>query len=909
MISAKEIGKLKSKEQFNRFVKSRFAGSPDDFISALNDSVNQLLGTDLNRARHLVEAATPLSRFLSERVRPSLIAMYARVSHWQGDHGKALTLYRKASDDYRRIREYRSAALLGQGLMDVLMYIGEYSEALQVGKKSLAYFRRHKMPPNIAKILTNIGNVYHRLDKNRLALSCYDKARKMFADKGGPALATVDFNRANIFANMNQLDTAAELYESAARTYDKSGHGLFKSKAEYSVAYLYFLQDEYTRALNTFEQVYSAFLEQGDRRAAAVTQLDLIEINIHLNQLGSALYLGDQVIPQFRRFKMRYELAKTCYFVAIAHMKLGELTTSSKYLARAEKLYRRENNSLWRGMVSMAYASISLQRGQSKRAIQRAESARSYFLSSGDKRRSLDATILAVKAGLQNGKGHESVRSAKRLLRRQLATYQEYEILTSLGKYFNLHHDYENGLKYFRSAAKQVEKMLSGIFPDDIRFFFLIDKTEAYNGMVESLIHLRRYESSLLQSFRALALLNSQKTSRPKFESGIPQNLLNERTCLRASLRKLIRIPTSDQRHISPDSGLFDQEQQLWSVERRIRAHVEKSARYRLRTTEFTSAKKLARRGETIVHYVNINNDVHAICTNSDEVGCIPLEICYQSLRAKIWEYYFLAERAVYHSGNRQPREEAQFYYLKELYDLLIKPLTHFLEVDRLIFVVDGIFAQVPFVALCDDEMNYLTQSHQISTVFDPEALFKRGKAKIDFAETENAIFGVPSDYNPAVTIETYKIKSVMTTSAVYLGAQANHQNLINSLTRVDGFVHIAAHASRSSENPLFSQIHMSDGPIYTFDLVASGCQTAAPGLYYGNAYSLAKSFYQAGAKYVIGTLWSVSDRFSAAFMTTFYESLADEKDINSAFHSAVRHFAGSGADPALWSAFVLYGL
>ena len=142
---------------------------------------------------------------------------------------------------------------------------------------------------------------------------------------------------------------------------------------------------------------------------------------------------------------------------------------------------------------------------------------------------------------------------------------------------------------------------------------------------------------------------------------------------------------------------------------------------------------------------------------------------------------------------------------------------------------------------------------------------------------------------------------------------------LAEHLKDADGFVHIAAHASRSSENPLFSRILLSDGPLFPFDLfeggvgealvTLSGCQTAAPGLYYGNSFSLARAFYLAGCRFVLASLWPVSDKLSMIFMTEFYAALQQDSDIFAAYRLAVRKARCVDDNPAHWGAFILLGI
>ena len=129
------------------------------------------------------------------------------------------------------------------------MYLGRYPEALSAGKKSLVFFRRKNLAVDAAQVMTNIGNVYHRMDNNRTALSYYDKARKVFERDGGIPLAIVDYNRANIYANLNNLKQAESLYLAAAGIYQQSGMEIALNQTKYSLAYLYFLQDRFAEAL------------------------------------------------------------------------------------------------------------------------------------------------------------------------------------------------------------------------------------------------------------------------------------------------------------------------------------------------------------------------------------------------------------------------------------------------------------------------------------------------------------------------------------------------------------------------------------------------------------------------------------------------------------------------------------
>jgi CHAT domain-containing protein len=258
-------------------------------------------------------------------------------------------------------------------------------------------------------------------------------------------------------------------------------------------------------------------------------------------------------------------------------------------------------------------------------------------------------------------------------------------------------------------------------------------------------------------------------------------------------------------------------------------------------------------------------------------------------------------------------------HYLSEIYGVAVEPLLPLLVGEELLILADGDFAQIPFIALCDERGGYLKKRFKIKLVFNPKEIGRANGQPPRFAARRSAAFGAPSETLPLVEQECRQLLRSFGRTRLYLGEDAGGDNLKSELSRCGGFVHIAAHAARSSENPLFSRILMADGPFFPFDLFGagikarlvtlSGCQTAAPGLYYGNSFSLARAFGQAGSQYVIASLWPVADEVTMLFMARFYDKLRETDDIRESYYQAIEEAKAATANPALWGAFVLLGL
>ncbi len=895
-------------------------GDHQQVVSAVNRHINTLLGASIVRARESLRKVTPVLRMMPPQYRPHLLAMEARVAHYGGDHRTALAKYLQADRGHRKRRNHEAAARLGQGLMDVYKVLGQYDRAIAVGKRSLAYFRRHGMNESAGRVLTNIGNIYHHMDRNRLALKYYDKSREVFLPMGGLFMATTEFCRANIYANLNDLKTAEELYAEAGRIWAEKGMDLLHAKARYGIAYLRFLADRHTEALRLLEESRAEFERLGDPPTVVIACLDLIELNIHLNQFGTAIILGVEAGEQAHGLGARYEQARAEYFMSLARLHLGDADLAAESLRTAGRLFRQEGNALWSGMVLLARSRLQMQTGKMGAALRSATEAKRLFAASGDYRRCTDAEIVHLEV-LARSRGKQAAPAqARRILKRNLVSYQSYAVHTVLGTIYLERREYEPALAEYRRAVDVVEKMLGGLYPDEVRFFFVADKLAAYTGMVQCLLELGRPDESFLTNLRALETLNRRQVESENIEQRMPPALLAERERLRAALRRMERFPgDSGSRSSESVERLSSTEQRLWSTEQRIRAHLYPE-RKKAASAPLEGARHLLEVNELLVSFVAPERGaVGAFCATRERLTYVPLGIDREELRRRVWELYYVLEKAVM-TGQRDDRAaDATAYYLTGLHEVLAAPVLRTDERERVLLLTDGIFAQVPYAILQNSDGEALWRQHDLRVIVNPADMAASPRPAVTFAERQNSVFAVLSERLPAVEQEARGICRIFDRAALHIDSDATAERFKAELKRSDGFIHLATHASRSSENPLFSRIMLSDGPFFPFDLFAtgiraelvalSGCQTAASGLYYGHSFSLARAFYQAGSRFVLASLWPVSDRVSEAFMRQFYEHLKESNDVPQAYRAAMAATAEAVGNPAFWGAFVLLGM
>lgn len=91
--------------------------------------------------------------------------------------------------------------------------------------------------------------------------------------------------------------------------------------------------------------------------------------------------------------------------------------------------------------------------------------------------------------------------------------------------------------------------------------------------------------------------------------------------------------------------------------------------------------------------------------------------------------------------------------------------------------------------------------------------------------------------------------------------------------------------------------------------VILSACQTGQGKATSEGLYGLQRAFKKAGVGTIVMSLWSVSDKITSEFMTTFYERLADTHNAwnkRKAFEDAKEIIRKKHPDPFHWAAFVM---
>ena len=381
-----------------------------------------------------------------------------------------------------------------------------------------------------------------------------------------------------------------------------------------------------------------------------------------------------------------------------------------------------------------------------------------------------------------------------------------------------------------------------------------------------------------------------------------------------------------------------------------------------------------------LIEYLVTDESVFAFVLSPAGLKAVPLPVGRQKMRSQVQNLLrpFYRLRA---GELDLARIGFDFLTAHELYAQLVAPLEAFIGQDSQVLVVpDDALYYLPMELLVDElaekkpenrhlyaecegarflirryTISYLTAAAQIVggpdvslrpfetltllAMADPAARQDKGvlyqedplSGRLHSASYSWAFLPPPGASDEADRIRGYFPPANAT---VLTGTRATETSY-KALSPRSGIIHLATHAIAADDQPFYSTLILTpdgkaheDGFLQAYEIirsplraslvVLSACETARGPLGRGEGLvGLVSAFFQAGARSVLATQWSI-DESTADLMTSFYGALAEGKSQAGALRQAKLdlmkkrlRFAGievSLAHPFFWAPFVLIG-
>ena len=274
---------------------------------------------------------------------------------------------------------------------------------------------------------------------------------------------------------------------------------------------------------------------------------------------------------------------------------------------------------------------------------------------------------------------------------------------------------------------------------------------------------------------------------------------------------------------------------------------------------------------------------------------------------------------------------------LRELYDVVIAPISHLIEDEELIIVPDGSSFLIPYAALKDQNSRYLPETLRIRLAPSltslsllaecPEVRHSKAGALLvgnPWIETIR-IKGKKIEQLPGAEEEVKMIGEILNVEPL-TGKNATKDQVLRRLNSVS-LVHIAAHGSAergaillspnldSSKRPkekdfLLTMTDVLDAKLNSKLIVLSCCHSGRGKIKAEGVVGIARAFLGAGARSVIASLWEIDDEATLTFMRHFYEHLVKGQSASKSLHEAMKMMRESDEFNAVkyWAPFMLIG-
>jgi CHAT domain-containing protein len=887
----------------------------------------------------LAEAALDVAQILgnpgllARSFRAKANAMYALDEHTEAVylHEQAIVLFEKTGDEAELARTL-------SGSIQSLLLLGWYDQALAAGERAGAIFRKQGNTRRLARLEINIGNIYHRQDRFTEALAFYERAyEQMLAHDDAEGLAAVLSNLSLCHISLNDFPKALELHRVARQHCERKNMPILVAYADYNIAYLYFLRGEYGRSIQMLRDASVSAKKAKDAYQLALCNLDLSEIYLELNLSTEAGELGRAAHEGFQQLGFGYEAAKALGFAAIAASRQGQAFEAVKLFSRAKEMFVRDQNQVWPSLIDLYEALVLFTEGRLFEARRLCLAAHEFFRTSPMRGKAVLAELLLARIALRlndTGLAKKHCQTALTDLDKLDSPTLLYQAEFLLAEVERVTGNEDAAYESYCRARAAVERLRSSLRGEELKIAFFENKLEVYESLVD--ICLRR-QNSFEEAFAYI----EQAKSRTLMD------LLNQPvhvpTAADPSQSELVRSIRNLREELNWYYNLIEREQ-LRPEERSQERVQQLEQQARSREADFMRAVKEATVAEANEAGVQISSAmsleeirsvlpadtalVEFFCTHERSVVCVltrdKLHVAPVTVQSRIQKLLQLLQFQMskfrldpqYVATFSQALLESTQAHLKSLYQELIAPIRHLLEVRHVVFVQHGLLHYVPFHAL-HDGTSYLIDRFAIS--YAPSAsIYAHCQTKPVNAAGHSLILGVPDERTPAIRAEVETLAQILPNAKLFVGEAAT-EDVLQTYGPHSKSVHIATHGYFRQDNPMFSSIRLGTSHLSLYDMahlqlpvelvVLSGCATGLNVVTPGDELmGLVRGLLQAGAQSLVLSLWDVHDDSTKEFMVEFYTELQQGRSRAEAMQMASIRLRERRPHPYYWAPFLLIG-
>ncbi len=884
----------------------RDAGSASELL----EHVEALRRERPREARELLLGAfSRAARRATPRERAELWRTRGHVLRDTNSMPSAAAAYRRARQAFRRAGDPREAATCTHGLLDALMYAGEYEEALRAAAQGVRELRRLGDTRGAARLLNNQANLLHRLDRPARALALYDEARRILA-RDPFSRSVVDVNMANCLSSVGRSGPARRKYGAAVRVFTAGGHTLRALNARYNFAYLDYLEHRHERALAGMADIRSEATTMGAASLVALAALDRAEILLRLGADFEAAAESREALGALGALDLRYETAKAHVLAALADFHLGRIASARAQLEAALADFTTERNDVWIGESLVGLATLWRHEGAPDSAAVLLTVARGRFQRAGDGERAACAAAFLARMQLETGCAPQAARTL-RTLRAAAATGSPRlrQFIWAAEAHLAVYRgDRAGARRWLQRAARESERLAARILDEQWRASFWGEWGWPHRALAWLEISAGRLDKAFdaLERGRGRALFGPLQ-ERPARDSKAVDALREWAATARGNDRTVRSHALSVAAPARPPAAAKS------SLPLRLHA----------RPAPGPSARELRRalgREVVLLDYLAYDGWFGALQIAEAGVAARPRLASERHIAGLVDAIVFELRSAALSPRGERRLSTALRDALTELASLVLWPFWR-AGADgaraRIALLPAGILGRVPWPALPLPDGSMLCEAADIAIV--PGLRLARAASAGRAAPAGSPLLVTSAAGDPDCAAEESAALAALFPAARRLDAGEATLAQVREASRHAAWIHVAGHGSFHAAAPGDSGLHLADGWLTLRALrgfrtdaawvALSACQTARALVRPGEEwYGLAPGFLAAGANCVLAAQWDVEGQPTAHLMTQIYRHIAGGQPLTRAVGLTQAAAARAGTHPIEWAAFSVLG-
>jgi tetratricopeptide (TPR) repeat protein len=905
-----EIKKEKLAGAARQFLKSGHSGEIEISILAAECDRIVRLETEKSSAR-----AIQLGRKFVKRAIPHggiVLQTAYRALGWAslvgGKFPQAEQSYLKARKMVKRDAMLR--ARIDRILTDVYMYLGNFNEARRRARLSLATFEKLKATDEMAKTRVNLANLLHRQDRHREAQQLYHEAAEFFETRGDRLLTAFCYhNEANTHVQLFSFDKAEALYRKAEKIFNKQGYDLRANGCRYGLAWLYMLEADYHRALKELADCEANYQKASQPREVVLCRLDRAEAYLGLNLIVDAKRAAQAAEKLAEKLEIRYESAKAALFLAKAYLAMGRIADARQAIKRAKEGFTREKNSAFLAVVELL--SAQLNRNRAVRPIQ-ITNARKRFSKA---QLPLWEAICDLQILSQRPDDSRALRRLSRNPAVDVVPHLYARWQTIQGDRYAKRGQLASAIGYWNHACEVLDAVRAKLPPVDMRTAFLggqgnpycrLIKGELKRNPVTAAAWSERYKTAGLWQTNDDTLNDSPV--RKEVEKSL-SDLANRVTILSAG------IEGTGKRRVGISPQAAEAFQDLQEKVRHDLASLETIPDARVERIEETIAQiHAAARRMPIVQFHAGGSDLIAFVHFRHYTHFYRYIDGARIAREFMSRWRFLIERASFSANSHQSSDlEDERQILKQIGEWLFSPLEISPEHRRLLILPEGDLINLPWQAVIHHG-EPLAVNHEI--VLSPSL---RHHLRARDRQTRSKRIEVFVGVTDGLAMGTKDFEVLLLEEFENVTVHRNCRRNDWPDESQARLWHYTGHAQLRRDNPFYSSLLLSDGPLFAadfrlkhniVDLVTlaacrTGQQISLPG---EESTGLVRSLLEMGARSVLASHWAVSDDSTYLWMNEFYKRFLSGESVSSAARKTALKIKDKYPAAYHWAAFSVFG-